>query len=882
MTNEKEQVMTKTDATKGKSYAGNPYMRFDEGKCLVGGNARRGILLNNGGILRKFHLLTIASLLTVLAAHAETWYLNTTQDEGTNKAWNQSDSGKYWTNSKDEKGNGKLVSTDTYYLKNGITLRGSGQFAGGNLWIGDPDATDYKINKLQMYGTISCPNGSLNLVAGYARKSQNSSSTYNLYSPIVWSPKEKPFGFITRYDNHKIGIKNSFTGGKDVGFVVGGHYDGNSIKYMTTTNATLLMDEAVGLANYHGEFRVVSEKPLTSPTKGNVTFSLHPTQSDATLEIESGAEFKIASAGEVRLSGLTLHAESLLTIPYNSTSHTTGVVRVTDTFSIPENEGKVRLWFETLPAATNDQPCAFPVLIVPDTQTLEVERFILSNEASVNVYEKPLFRVIEDSENRTKSLVAIFPGRGRLTKSNSSAYNKTNTDYDFSVHASAFTNATNWSDDNLPHEFAIYEFGSKSDWGFVIRTPFNRADDYVFPGLVLRSVGTKAIFVLADNTKTTINLELTSPLSLNVVKGKDPTLAGTVRMDDDVTSSAWSGSLVTIDSVLSGNGNWTVSGKAGTGSPNSRISFTADNSEWKGAISLKQDIYAKSEVPGAGNSKHQKLLVTNPAGLGGVLDEFNCKALSLADFSEVIVTNSLELAKDLNRGIYIVDNAIVRVDAGSDFVCNWPITFNGRLYKTKAGTLSLGGAAQFLEVTHITNITENVDDSGNVTAVTNIVVDEQILVDGIQKDPSKRQLTVEAGAVKALAYDCINGVTVDFKANADTSLVLEFNPADDNLKRYGFYNVKTDTPFAAGGTINVRIDNPDPDAPIASKEYKLGLITVKTLAANALNLDSLIKFNKPAEFENLRVRMIREDDGETGFTTYSAYYDFVGFQVIVR
>ena len=68
--------MTKTDATKGNSYAGNTYVRFDEGKCLVGGNARRGVLLNNGGILRKFHLLTIASLLTVLAAHAETWYLS--------------------------------------------------------------------------------------------------------------------------------------------------------------------------------------------------------------------------------------------------------------------------------------------------------------------------------------------------------------------------------------------------------------------------------------------------------------------------------------------------------------------------------------------------------------------------------------------------------------------------------------------------------------------------------------------------------------------------------------------------------------------------------------------------------------------------------------
>ena len=813
---------------------------------------------------RRGSLLYVIGVLLVFAANAsfaETWYLSKSSS-CTGKGWQGDDAGGYWSDSAGNPGSGQLVSSDTYWHKDGLQLRGQNDFAGGDLYVGDINDPNYN-TRLCMDGHVQNDGNKLMLSVGYAYKNPatQASGVYNMKSPTIASPKDRPFGFFSRLSDHEMKIKGVLDGEKGVGFVFGGYYDGSAIVYRDTTNVTLTVQAE--MSDYHGDIKIVSNKPLTSPTKGNVTFSLHPAQSDATLEIESGAEFKIASVGEVKLSSLTLHAESLLTIPYDSTSHTTGVIRVTDTFSIPENEGKVRLWFETLPAAKNDQPCAFPVLLVPDTQTLEVERFILSNEASVNVYEKPLFCVIEDSENRTKSLVAIFPGRGKLTESDSDNYFETDIAYDFSVHASAFTNATSWSNDNLPHEFTIYEFGYvtnkfgqlESDRGYIIRTPFNRADDYVFPGLVLRSVGTRAIFVLADNTKTTINLELTSPLSLNVVKGKDPTLAGTIRMDDDVTSSAWSGSLVTIDSVLSGNGDWTVSGKAGTGSPHSRISFTADNSEWKGAISLKQD-KGSSGVPSTGNAKHQKLLVTNPAGLGGVLDEFNCKALSLADCSEMIVTNSLELAKDLNRGIYVTNTATINVYADCDFICNWPVTFDGPLRKDGEGTLSLGGDAKFL------------DSAGEPV--------------GVPRSDVDCRMEVVKGSVKALRHDCVNGVTVDFKANADTSLVLEFDPDDADLKRYGLCNVKTETPFTAGKEINVRIDNPDADALIAAKTYKLGLITVTTSAANALNLDSLIKFNKPAEFENLRVRMIREDDGETGFTTYSAYYDFVGFQVIVR
>jgi hypothetical protein len=486
-------------------------------------------------------------------------------------------------------------------------------------------------------------------------------------------------------------------------------------------------------------------------------------------------------------------------------------------------------------------------LIVPDTQSLDVERFILSNEESVNGYEKPLFRVIEDSENGVKSLVAIFPGRGWLKTADSNDYSGKNP----AEYTSAFSegSANKWSDDNMPHEFAIYEFGNKKNRGHSIRTPYLRETDYVFPGLVLRTVGDSANFILADNTKTTINLELITDLSLRAVSGLKPTLAGTIHMGANVSSLAYNGSELTIASTLIGNGNWEVRG-AKNKPTHCKIAFTADNSQWKGSLSLVKYLAATSDA----DEYHLKVMVVNPAGLGGALDEFNYKALSLADCSEMIVTNSLELAKDLNRGLYVTNTATINVDADCNFVCNWPITFDGPLRTVGGGTLSLGGDAKFL-------------DSACQPAV-------------VPRSDVDCRLSVTNGAVKALRHDCLNGVTVELSKN--TSLVLNFNPDDAQVRRYGFYNVNTDAPFVEGGEINIFIDHPDADALIAAKTYKLGLITVKTSAANALNLDSLIRFNKPEEFANLKVRMIREDDVETGLTTYSAYYDFVGFQVIIK
>jgi len=801
-------------------------------------------------------LMTVGVLLFVAAgAHAGSWYLKRSYAE--DHAWHGENAGECWKDSplNGVSGSGPLDSNDTYYVKGSLTLGAMHNFDGGDLWIGDLDASNYSLSVLRINAHTTHYNGFLKLASGYVLKM--GSADLNLASPTIVSPKERPFGFTSGKNDHTLNITTTLIGENGVGIVVGGYYDGTGIQYMDMTNFTFGINKLndKGLTEYHGDIRIVSNKPLISPTQGNVTFILRPTDSDATVEIEGGAEFNVASAGEVKLSGLTLHPESLITIPYDWTTLTTGVIRVTDAFSIPQDEGKVRICFSSLPTVKNDQPRVFPVLIVPDTQTIEAERFVFSNKTSVNVYEKPLFRVIEDAENGIKSLVAIFPGRGWLKTADSNEYSGKNLDESYYAGlTSAFSEGQKdkWSYGNMPHEFVIYEFGNKDNRGHSIRTPYLREKDYVFPGLVLRTVGSSANFTLADNTKTTINLELTTNLSIRAVSGLKPTLDGTIHMGADVSSLACDGSELTIASTLIGNGNWEVRGALKGKLPHCKIAFTSDNSEWKGSISL---VRYKAPATTVADEDHLKIVVVNPAGLGGALDEFNCKALSLADCSEMIVTNSLELAKGLNRGLYVTNTATVNVDADCDFVCNWPITFDGPLRKVGGGTLCLGGDAKFL------------DSAGELA--------------GVPRSDVDCRLSVTNGAVKAFRHDCLNGVTVELLENG--CLALDSNPDDAQVRRYGFYNVNTDTPFPADGEINVRIDNPDYAALASAKEdYKLGLLTVKTSAADALNLGSRIKFNKSCAIDGLLERVIREDDGETGFTTYSAYYDFVGFQVIVR
>ena len=178
--------MTKREALNGKPYAGNPHVRSVEEKD-ASTTPRRGSLLYVIGVLLVF---------AANASFAETWYLSK-NSSGKGKGWQGDDAGGYWSDSAGNPGSGQLVSSDTYWHKDGLQLRGQNDFAGGDLYVGDINDPNYN-TRLCMDGHVQNDGNKLMLSVGYAYKNPatQASGVYNMKSPTIASPKDRPFGFF--------------------------------------------------------------------------------------------------------------------------------------------------------------------------------------------------------------------------------------------------------------------------------------------------------------------------------------------------------------------------------------------------------------------------------------------------------------------------------------------------------------------------------------------------------------------------------------------------------------------------------------------------------------------------------------------------------------
>jgi hypothetical protein len=442
-----------------------------------------------------------------------------------------------------------------------------------------------------------------------------------------------------------------------------------------------------------------------------------------------------------------------------------------------------------------------------------------------------------------------------ITSKKSQPYN-TYSQEDAMASGSALTNGIYWIDERAPHVNAHY---------IVNNYIFSLADDnreYVFPGKSL-IINDGQLYVFGADSRLAIS-NLYVKNSIKQWKSGGVTICGgrVHLLEKNASMQATLSRTLTVESEIVGSGDLTLKGWGGNNNANTHgfFAFTGFNTNWFGRI----------KVLTPGNSKYddwQKDYLTirlyDGRNLGGKLEDFDYRALDLDILCDLYAHTNVTLDAAMNRGIFLshAKGARISVDAGYTLDCNWPITLNGPLYKTEAGTLALGGGVKFFEV---------VDNVTNIT-------------DTLPEDLTKRLLVVTNGIVKALTHDCVNGLTIALAENSATaSLAVDFTEEESDLRKYGFYNVKTDTPFETGKMINIYLNDADGDRLRELKEFKQGLITVKTTAADALELDDFIKIRKGAESGNLLLRLVRDDDSKTGFTTYSAYYKYVGTQIIVR
>jgi hypothetical protein len=247
-----------------------------------------------------------------------------------------------------------------------------------------------------------------------------------------------------------------------------------------------------------------------------------------------------------------------------------------------------------------------------------------------------------------------------------------------------------------------------------------------------------------------------------------------------------------------------------------------------------------------------RLQVSDGRNLGGKLPEFTYNALKLRHHGGLQAKADLVLDGAMNRGLFVDVAGAIHNDNYS-ITLGWPLTMNGLLMKNGAGTLIMDSSVSFLD--------ENRARSDTPRANSNL-------------------FNVAVGKIKVKKYNAIDGLKVKFAVN--TSMELAFDPADENLTKYGILNSKTSTPFVLDpgvGTIPLSLDT-SACGDMMELPKKFGIVTVKNDPATIEAVRAKLPSIRP--FENVHHRLVpRLNEGEDT-VTFELVVEHVGFRVILR
>lgn len=367
------------------------------------------------------------------------------------------------------------------------------------------------------------------------------------------------------------------------------------------------------------------------------------------------------------------------------------------------------------------------------------------------------------------------------------------------VAATVFEDGSKWSDGRVPHGDAHYVL--RHCGNFPVHSP-----SYVFPG--------KTLFHVNDYTVQRISCDLTISNLVRTagnshsmgIGGSTIDLRGGLTLKNNLNVTTYASDRLNIHSDIDGGYDirmtpfWSTAWAGYVG-------LYGDNSRWTGKLAI--NLYAGVGKTDYGPGRCCNILVRDGRALGGALPELAYDAVYLNQRATLHAETNLTLSADVNRGIWVTNVAAIAVAEACEMKVYWPVTLEGKLIKTGAGTLSLGGAMKF------------VDGAGNVT-------------DEPPADETRRVISLEDGAIKPLSATSLDGATI--VASAGTKLVFALNPVDEELKAYGIRNVKTKTPFArAGGNsakIPIEIEGLADDALASLADGNgLGLVTVDSSVA---------------------------------------------------
>lgn len=807
-------------------------------------------------------LLAGATVLAALSAQATTWYF--AGDTSLSTPLNDSVGAvrgvinpAAWV---DGSGNRATAfnADDTYILRNNAQLRlttPSGTtgdtFAGGLLQVGDTTMSgNNRMGHPNLDGNeASFPNG-ISFVFGYFRVSYNQNSVIALRDTVlhadagisVLSSDSDPFSIFCRADqtdsskfsNRRLLIDAPFSSESDAALAIGSYAASHG------TNFTVAITG--DCSDYEG--KIVVRTALTTVPFGewDTCLMLGDTTVDGTIQVNARTAiearkgvnthytYQSADVAECTVGTLELAANSVIVVSGDTTTPTNGIIHVRDSLSVTAPVA-VRIKYDPRIPTTNK----VTILTAPASSNLDASDFVLGIDTATPVSHYS-FAVENDSE--TKSLVAVFEPMVKQISNYGKESTKEKAIDSFPEGYSSLTNAAAWSDGLVPSaEHAPAHYYSARN----LRTLVAANSDYDFPGLSFTKAGaqltlfTKSFRVpefIAIGTQVIWTGAWTDSA---IVADRFEAVSGTICL------GAYCGKTLTIDAEIVGVADFLLRGVSSTSASQGNYVLTGLNTNFTGNITVEQ--LEKNSGRWDFDTHFQTLYVEDGRNLGGAKAEFDSRALAITDMARLAVTNAdVTLESGLNRGLCIEGIGRLYVDESGSLAVNWPVRVQGTMFKEGTGTLALGG--------------------------------EMTVIGGQSADATNRLFVVTNGYVKALSAGCVDGLTVSLAANATTGLKLDYTTADAELAQFGFKNVATDTPFE--GTIDVIIENYSREAYDAVKRRKLGLITVKTTAADGVA--SSLNLHRDGLGS---VAIERADDAGTGYTTFSAVFS-PGLTIVFR
>lgn len=783
----------------------------------------------------------VAAAVAALAAHADitTVYLKDNSGYSAGKGFN----GATWTDA-----GGSTVTIDDWSQYDFVVQNGryidpvDGEtITAHKLTFGEIGGTKGTL-RCRLQPTYNCTEG---VVFANGRVYTTTTNHRTIQGKVsVTAPSSAPFLMDTTGSAAGgLTFSGEFTGATGTGFLINSAVSGCYFEFADASR-------------YYGDIAVTATNG-TGAASGDVRVNM-TTLSAGTVRVGEGCTLAFTSSAQAGVTNLVMEDGSVLKFALPAAPNATPFLAVGTNLSC---NGSVVLSFDTsalsLPVS---ESVTYAVMTIP-AASVETSEFSLDTSYGIWDARRPVLSKSVDPVTGDVALgVSFYPS---VVSSSG-----TGDDSALSEDApSSMTNATVWSDGEVVHSKAHYNFNLKNRW---LRTPWCPEGTYAFPGqsLTMGEYNTKLLLACRDFVCPILYAANEDAIKIYCAEASDVSFHGDIHVAKELTILIYNDHCFTMDGEFKSSGD--VMLHSGTGSSTfsghhrGDFALTRANEDFTGRVVISSASSA-TKRKWSDAEPYAHVYYSDPKCFGGPLAAFAYNALTLTRMARLITTNEA-IFSDTTRGLYLANiSQLDTPEADDSLTLLQPVTVNGSVYKQGAGTLAMGGELKFLD-------------------------SESALTDTPPDDAANRTLCIQGGTLKPLAADALNGLDIVFSNSvnvagvnvADVALEIDLDTEDADLRAYGLRNTKSPSPLAlslAGGATRV---------PVRLTTSATGFVDPRTVAVMTVRSEvadetfAKLSIRKPSGMEHVALKCEVVVDAEAGTSTLTATVTNSGLMMIVK